>query len=377
MQLTPDFVVIGAGIAGASAAYELAAHGEVLLLEREPIAGYHTTGRSAALYTEVWERGVLRGLARASRSFLETPPDDFAEQPVLSPLPVMMIGRADQAHFVRTLHQDASRYVEASLIGEDVAREFCPLLRPGYVELAVFEAGSRAIDVDVLHQSFLRGARQRGGTVQLDRGVDSIERNESGWLVSAGEIEAKTPVVVNAAGAWCDVVGTMAGVDPIGLVPKRRTAFTFASPDGVDLSTMPIVIDVEEQFYFKPEAGQLMGSLAEATPMEPHDVRPEEIDVARAIDRIQAATVMEIRHVRRTWAGLRSFVADGVPVVGEDPSAPGFFWLAGQGGAGIMTSPAMAQTVAGLVTSGRVPQQLADNGVDARLLSVERLRAGG
>jgi D-arginine dehydrogenase len=169
----------------------------------------------------------------------------------------------------------------------------------------------------------------------------------------------------------------MAGVDPIGLVPKRRTAFTFASPDGVDLSTMPIVIDVEEQFYFKPEAGQLMGSLAEATPMEPHDVRPEEIDVARAIDRIQAATVMEIRHVRRTWAGLRSFVADGVPVVGEDPSAPGFFWLAGQGGAGIMTSPAMAQTVAGLVTSGRVPQQLADNGVDARLLSVERLRAGG
>lgn len=377
MQLQPDFVVIGAGIAGASAAYELAAHGDVLLVERETMAGYHTTGRSAALYTEAWERGVLRALTLASRSFLETPPDGFVEHPVLSPLPVLMIGRADQVDLVETLHEEASRYVNTTLIGDKEARDWCSMLRPGYVEIAALETDSQAIDVDALHQGFLRGVRQRGGMVRLGHGVDRIQRKGSGWLVAAGEIEASAPVVVNAAGAWGDVIGTMAGLAPIGLVPKRRTAFTFAAPDGVDLTAMPIVIDVAEQFYFKPEAGQLMGSLAEATPMEPHDVRPEEIDVALAIERIQAATTMEIRHVRRTWAGLRSFVDDGVPVVGEDPTAPGFFWLAGQGGCGIMTSPAMARAIAGLVVSGSVPEHLQECGVDERLLSVERLPGRG
>lgn len=377
MPLTPDFVVIGAGIAGASAAFELAAHGEVLLVEREGVAGYHTTGRSAALYTEAWERGVWRALALASRPFLESPPDGFVEHPLLSPLPVVVIGRSDQAHLVTSLHEDASRHVALTLIDDAEARNWCPLLRPGYVETALLEATSRAIDVDALHQGFLRGVRHRGGTVMLGHGVDLIEYRRSGWLVVAGEVEARTPVVVNAAGAWCDKVGAMAGVPPIGLVPKRRTAFTFAAPDGTDLAAMAFVIDVEEQFYVKPEAGQLMGSLAEATPMEPHDVRPEEIDVALAIERIQAATVMEIRHVRRAWAGLRSFAPDGVPVVGEEPSVPGFFWLAGQGGAGIMTSPALAQTIAGLITAGRVPQHLADHGVDEQALSVMRLPGRG
>jgi D-arginine dehydrogenase len=373
MQLSPDFVVIGAGMAGASAAYELSAYGEVLLLEREGIAGYHTTGRSAALYTEAWERGVWRALTLASRQFLESPPDGFVEHPVLSPLPVLVIGRSDQSHLVKSLHEDAARHVALALIDDTEARKWCPLLRPGYVEIALLETDSRTIDVDALHQGFLRGVRRRGGTVMLSHGVDRIERRHSEWTVVAGSVEARTAVVVNAAGAWCDQVGAMAGVPPIGLVPKRRTAFTFAPPDGTDLAAMAFVIDVDEQFYIKPEAGQLMGSLAEATPMEPHDVRPEEIDVALAIERIQAATVMEIRHVRRTWAGLRSFAPDGVPVVGEDPSAPGFFWLAGQGGAGIMTSPALSQTIAGLITTGTVPSHLADHGVDGRSLSVMRL----
>jgi D-arginine dehydrogenase len=377
MDLTPDFVVIGAGIAGASAAFELAAHGDVLLLERERVAGYHTTGRSAALYTEAWERGVLRSLALSSRGFLDSPPDGFVDHPILSPGPVLMIGRADQRHLVEKLHAEAAAFVDTSLLDETVAREQCPLLRPGYVDVAALEPDARGIDVDALHQGFLRGIRRRGGSVMLERGVDRIERSGGDWKIHAEDLVATTPVVVNAAGAWCDVVGAMAGVQPIGLVPKRRTAFTFAAPPEIDLAKMAVVIDVSEEFYFKPESGQIMGSLADETPMEPHDVRPEEIDVALAIERIQAATTLEIRHVRRTWAGLRSFVADGVPVAGEDPTAPGFFWLAGQGGSGIMTSPAMARTIAGLVTAGKIPQDLVDNGVDEAALAVSRILSRG
>lgn len=213
--------------------------------------------------------------------------------------------------------------------------------------------------------------------MHLGRRVDRIERAGNSWLVGAGDLEATAPVLVNAAGAWCDEVAALAGTPPIGLVPKRRTAFTFGAPDSVDPSSLPMVIDVAEEFYFKPEAGQFMGSLAEATPMPPHDVRPEEIDVALAIERINAATTFDIRHVRRTWAGLRSVVADGLPVVGEDPFGSGFYWLAGQGGAGIMTSPAMSQLLAGLVTNGKPPGHLRDNGVDCEALSVARLSGRG
>ena len=304
---------------------------------------------------------------------MESPPHGFAEFPLLSPLPVLIIGRDDQRQLVEDLAADAARNVEVSLLDASAAHDICPVLRPGYVSLAILEPASRAIDVDALHQGYLRGARKRGAIVALSQGVEELGRTSSGWSVVAGQNDYRTQTVVNAAGAWCDEVAQMAGVAPVGLVPKRRTAFTFAAPAGVDLDGMPMVIDVSEQFYFKPEAGQFMGSLAEATPMEPHDVRPEEIDVARAIMRIEAATTLEIRHVRRAWAGLRSFVADGVPVVGEDPGAPGFYWLAGQGGAGIMTSNTMARLVTGLIVDDAVPSDLADLGLERGQLAPSRL----
>ena len=371
--MTPDFVVVGGGIAGASAAYELAAFGEVLLLEREGVPGYHTTGRSAALYTEAWEEGLWRQLTLASRPFLDDPPAGFCEFPILAPLPVLMIGRSDQSHLIDSIHAEAAAFVDTRLVDSAEAERLCPVLRSGYVGLGVLEPGAKSIDVDALHQGFLRGVRARGGEVRLSHRVDRLERHRIGWRVGAGDCDAIAPVVVNAAGAWCDEVARLAGVHPVGLVPKRRTAFTFAAPDSLDLATMPMVIDVAEEFYFKPEAGQFMGSLAESTPMPPHDVKAEEIDVAVAIDRIQRATTLDIRHVRRTWAGLRSFVADGLPVVGEDPTAPGFYWLAGQGGAGIMTSPALAQLLASLVTRQRPPAGVIDRGIEAAEISVSRL----
>ena len=374
MASTSDFIVIGAGIAGAAAAFELAEHGSVVVLERESVAGYHTTGRSAALYTEAWEEGLWRTLTLAGRGFLENPPDGFADYPILSPLPVLMIGRKDQRNLVEALVADAGRHVNLAVLDEPAARRLCPLLRPGYVRLAVLEEGARAIDVDALHHGYLRGIRRRKGRVKLGHGVDRIDRTAVGWSVRSGDHLFNAPIVVNAAGAWCDVVASMAGVPPIGLIPKRRTAFTFGAPTGVNLEGMPMVIDVAEQFYFKPEAGQLMGSLAEATPMEPHDVRPEEIDVARAIERIEAATTLEIRHVRRAWAGLRSFVPDGLPVAGEAPGCDGFYWLAGQGGAGIMTSSTMGRVITGLITTGEVPHDLIALGIKSDLLAPARLR---
>lgn len=376
MTTTADFVVVGGGIAGASAAYELASHGSVVLFEREREAGYHTTGRSAALFTIAWEKGLWRGLASASRSFLEHPPEGFVDHPVLTPLGVLMIGRADQRATVEALFEAASATVETDLLDASAARALCPVLRPEYVEIAAFEASAKAIDVDALHQGFLRGVRRRGGEVRLASELVQLDRQSARWRATAGGHVIETAAVVNAAGAWCDVVAEMAGVAPVGLVPKRRTAFTFPAPTGLELHGMPMVIDVAEQFYFKPDAGQFLGSLADATPMHPHDVKPEERDVALAIERINTATTLDITHVRRTWAGLRSFVADGLPVVGEDPDAPGFFWLAGQGGAGILSSPALSRLTAALVTGGaHAVDDLAAHEVAAAALAPDRFRS--
>ena len=369
-----DFVVIGAGIAGASAAFRLADHGKVIVLERESTAGYHTTGRSAALFTESFEVGVVRTLAMASRSFFEQPPPDFAETALQSPLPFLFIARQDQLASLEAALEACRDFPHVRRVGPDEARTFCPALREGYVEAAIYEEGAKSLDVDALLHGYLRGVRKAGGLVRLGSPVTAVDRAGAGWSVVAGNERIATPVVVNAAGAWADRIGTLAGARMMGLVPKRRTAFTFSAPPGVDSRTWPVVCDIDEAFYFKPEATQLMGSLAEETPMEPHDVRPEEIDVALAVQRIEAATTLNVRHVSSTWAGLRSFVADRRPVVGMDPDLDGFFWLAGQGGFGIMTSPAVSHSAEGLIVEGRMPAALEALGVTAEDLSPGRLR---
>lgn len=370
-----DFAVIGAGIAGASAAYELAAHGRVAVLEQERAAGHHTTGRSAALFTVAYERDVVQVLAGASRSFLQDPPSGFTDTPLLSPCPLLIIGTAAQRSLVVEAVELARPAVpDVELLDGLAAERLCPILRPGYVAAAASESGSYSIDVHALHQGFLSAARRRGAVVKLRARVDRLQRAGSAWLVAGEGVALEAGVVVNAAGAWADRVAALAGAAPVGLQPYRRTAFTFATPDGVDASALPMVIDVEERFYFKPEGGTFLGSLAEETPMEPHDVRPEEADVALAIERIEAATTLRIRHVKTAWAGLRTFAPDRHPVNGMDPSVDGFYWLAGQGGTGIMTSPAAARVAAGLIVEGAVPDDVAGRGVTAEALGPARLR---
>ena len=373
-----DFAVIGGGIAGASAAYELADHGTVVVLEAEETCGYHTTGRSAAVFTEAYERDVVRLMAVASRKFLEGPPAGFTEVPILDPLALLLIGRDDQKDRVRAETVAAKELVSSvQLLDGPQAEQLCPVLRKGYVAAAMLEPDAHAIDVDALHQGFLRGLRQRGGVVRTSRRVSGLTSKGGTWKIAANGEELESQVVVNAAGAWAGVVGTMAGASPVGLVPKRRTAFTFAAPDGLDTAGLAMVIDVDEDFYFKPEGPQFLASLAEETPMEPHDVRHDEVDVALAIERIEAATTLQIRHVRTAWAGLRTFCGDHAPAVGEDPMAPGFFWLAGQGGFGIMTSPALSRAIAALVVGGGLPRDLLELGVSAEALSPQRLLSSG
>ena len=373
---TVDFAVIGGGIAGASAAYELAAHGSVALVEAEPMCGYHTTGRSAAVFTEAYEHDVVRPLATGSRGFLHRPPEGFTDVPLLTSLPIMLIGRADQCSRLDAEVSSARRFVPSvqRLSGPE-AVERCAVLRTDYVDCALYEPDAGALDVDALHQGFLRGLRNRGGTIHTGRPVSNLRRRNGSWVVGAeGGDDVRAGAVVDAAGAWADRVAALAGVAPLGLVPHRRTAFIFAAPGDVDLARMPMVIDVDEKFYFKPEGGHFLASPADETPMEPHDVKHEEIDVAAAIERIEAATTLQIRHVPRAWAGLRTFAPDRLPVVGEDAEASGFYWLAGQGGFGILTSPAMSRVLAGLATGAGIPDDLADLGVTEAALSPQRFR---
>jgi D-arginine dehydrogenase len=239
----------------------------------------------------------------------------------------------------------------------------------------MYEPEAMDIDVHALHQGFLRGLKARGGRIVTDAEAHGIARAAGAWRVATPRGEFAAPILVNAAGAWADEVARLAGVPTIGLVPKRRTAFTIEPPAGMAIADWPLVVDVAESFYFKPESGRLLVSPADETPMPPCDVQPEEIDIAGAAARLEAATSIRVSRIVRKWAGLRSFVADKTPVVGFAPGADGFFWLAGQGGYGIQTAPAMGHLAAALVDGEEVPADLAGFGVEAAALAPARLSA--
>jgi len=373
-----DFLVIGAGIAGASIAYRLAARGRVLLLERESQPGYHSTGRSAALFLESYGTPPVRALTVASRGFLEQPPAGFTEVPILGARGSMMVGTAEQTplldqqmEVLRAISPRARRLDGAQ------ARELVPVLRPERIVGAVLEPDAADIDVHALHQGYLRGVRRSGGRIVSDAEVVAMARHAGVWEVETRDgTRWQAAVVVNAAGAWCDAVARLAGAKPIGLVPKRRSAFVFAPPPGVDASRWPAFVGADETWYVKPEAGNmLIGSPANADPVEAQDVQPEELDIALGIDRIEAHTTLKVVRPARTWAGLRSFVADGSLVGGFDPDVEGFFWLAAQGGYGIQTSAAMGEACAALAAGEALPERIARFGVTAAMLSPARLRA--
>lgn len=374
-----DAVIIGAGIAGTSIGYFLSDHAKALVLECEPQPGLHSTGRSAALFSETYGNPQVRALTRASRAFFERPPRGFAAHPLLSPRGALVVGTRDLATHVE--HDFESMRVHTPglrLLDGESMRSIVPVLEPEFAQRGLFEPDAADIDVDAIHQGFLRGLRQRGSRVECGAELVSIERSQGEWLLEVSLRGAqpetlRAPLLIDAAGAWADSVAALAGVAPLGIEPRRRSAFLFQPPPGLDTARWPFVTSVAEDFYFKPDAGLLLGSPANADPVPPHDVQPEDLDIAMAIDRIERATTMRIANPLRPWAGLRSFVADGGLVGGFDAVVPGFFWIAALGGYGIQTCAAMGDACAHLALGRPLPDYLADAGLSAAMLGPERL----
>jgi D-arginine dehydrogenase len=374
--MTYDFVIVGGGIAGASIAHELASCGTVCLIEAESRPGFHATGRSAALFAPSYGGREIRAVTRASRRFFNQPPPGFAEHPLLRPRGCLYIARADQVERLERM-VTAIRATGSALcdIGVEDAMRRVPLMRAGYLAAAALDCDAMDIDVNALHLGFLRAARAAGARLTTGIKVESIARRHGIWVLELPGETVQGSILVNAAGAWADELAAACGACRVGLQALRRTALLVDAPAGVDVRSWPAVIDADEQFYFKPDAAQLLLSPADEIPQAPGDAQPEDLDVAIGVDRVLAALDMDVQKLNHRWAGLRTFAPDRVPVIGFDPQVEGFFWCAGQGGYGIQTAPAMARTAAALVMDGDIPDDVLGEGLSAADLSPQRFVA--
>jgi len=355
---TFDIVVIGAGIAGASAAAELARTHRVAVLEREEFPGYHSTGRSAALFSEIYGNGAVRALSRAIRDFYYTPPAGFAPDPLVKPRGAMYIARESQLPQLESFAANSDLAGSIRPIAPEDALHACPILRPEYVHAALMEPDAADIDVAALHQGYLREFRAAGGTLLTNADVENLVYHDREWRLTTPSGEFRAKIVINAAGAWADAIASKAGGTPLNIQPCSRTVVLVELPPQLSPDAWPMVIDIDESFYLKPDAGLLLLSPADETPVAPCDVQPEEYDVAVAIDRVEQATTLSVTRIRKRWAGLRSFAPDRSPVIGFDGTLPGFFWLAGQGGYGFQTAPAASRFAAALVRGEQPPHDL-------------------
>ncbi|MCB1692729.1 MAG: FAD-binding oxidoreductase [Pseudomonadales bacterium] len=350
-MIETDVAIIGGGIAGASLGARLAAHNRVVLLEMESAPGYHSTGRSAAYFAPAYGNETVRAVTAASADFYRTPPAGFAPVPLLAPRESLFVappGREDGIEEMCAGNPALERVTTTEMC------DWVSILAADRIASGARDRDGGDLDVDAILQGFLRWFRREGGRVLTSAPVHGLEREHGRWTVAAGEERVAAKIVVNAAGAWADEIARLAGLEPLGLVPKRRTALLVDPPEGVSMAHWPLVIEVDEQFYFKPDAGNLLISPADETPSAPCDAQPDELDVAIAVDRFTAVTSHGVSRIKHQWAGLRTFAPDGSFVTGFDPRTDGFFWLAGQGGYGVQSAPGLSLLASDLV-SGRVP----------------------
>ncbi|MGQ0483770.1 MAG: NAD(P)/FAD-dependent oxidoreductase [Hyphomicrobiales bacterium] len=364
-----ELIVIGAGIAGAAVAAHLAETRKVLIVDMEERPGFHSTGRSAAAFEPNYGPAPIRALTRAARDFFENPPQGFAGGTLVAPRQTIFLAPSDQQAGFETLMREQQGMREISLAA---ARAKFPLLRDGYAAHAVLDPGTADLDVDLLHRGYLRLFKSRGGTLVCNAGVRALDRPGGLWTVETPAGLFHSPIVVNAAGAWGDRVAGLAGAKPVGLQPKRRSIAVVPAPKGHDPMQWPLIGDVGETWYAKPQSGKLLVSPADATPVDPHDAYADDMALAEGIDRFQQATTIEVTRVEHTWGGLRSFAPDGNPVCGYDPIVDGFFWLVGQGGYGIQTAPSLSRLAAALAVKAPVPQDILAAGCDPATLSPRR-----
>ncbi|RYY24569.1 MAG: FAD-binding oxidoreductase [Sphingomonadales bacterium] len=377
MRTRVEVLVIGGGIAGISAAARIAQHAETLVLESESALGYHSSGRSATFYHFGIGNDPVRAMTAASSDFFASPPADYAEGPLWTEKSALFIADQQAMPELEALHSEMDRFTDTiRRIGPEEMLGIVPVLNTGvdgYVA-GLLDPGGRKLDADALLQANARAFRRLGGKILFDATVTAIARSGKGWDVETTVGSYFAEILVNAAGSWADAVAAMAGVRPLGVQPLRRTIIGFQPPADLDVSGWPFLKTVsEEGFYMLPDAGLLLASPMDVTPQEPCDAQPDDYDVALAAWRVEEATSLKIGRISTRWAGLRSFVADKVPTAGFAPDAEGFFWLAGQGGYGLQTSPAMAEAVESLMFDKAWPETLSAHGLRPEHIKPERL----
>ena len=369
--------VVGGGIAGASAAYHLLKADrslEIILVEAEDQLGYHTTGRSAALLLENDGTESTRSIVQASVDFLLNPPEGLTENVFVRPRDVMHIATFEQSASVdRFLEENSNGRIPTKEISKSEAKKRFPALREEGLDRVVVDEGAGDIDVHCLHQAYLNYFRKNGGQIKPSTRIDSATRNGDHWNLETKMGEIPVDAIVNASGAWGDRVASRAGIEPVGLQPRRRTAFTVNSSEP-NIQKWGMIADIDLQFYCKPDGQQLLCSLAEENPSEPCDAKHDEADVALAIERINAATTLDIRSVQTAWTGLRTFAPDRSMVIGPDTTDDSFFWCVGQGGTGIMTSPGVGRLLADLFTAGKPSEHFYKTGLKQEDIFPNRFR---
>lgn len=345
----PDIIVIGGGIAGLSAAAALSVSARVVVLEAEEQVGYHSSGRSATMLHYFLGDRLVRALTLASRGFIEDPPRGFADVPLGHSMPVLIHAREDEREALDVLESEIRQFADLDRLDAAGVHALCPLLKEDAVH-GLVDPNAIRLDAHALLQANLRQLRNSGGELHTGMRVSAIERVGNRWtVISETGARFAAPILVNAAGAWADRIAALAGVPPLGLQPKRRTIITFDAPPGTELAGLPFAKTIPDELYFAPESGRLFASPMDEVPSEPTDAQPDEYEVALAAYRMEERTTVQVRQIHSKWAGLRTFTPDKHPAAGFASEADGFFWLAGQGGFGLQTSPAMAQITASLV----------------------------
>jgi D-arginine dehydrogenase len=373
---TADFLVIGGGIAGLSAAAALAGHGRTMVLEAEEAVGYHSSGRSATFAHYGIGNATVRGLTSYSRRLFLDPPEGFAETPLAREAGALFIAREEMLPTLAALHTDMARFTDTiTSVGPEEMLGLCPILKTGTgaVVAGVYDSSGLKLDTSALLQAYARRLRAQGGEVRTGQRVAAIRWAGADWEVETGSDRFTAPLLVNAAGAWSDRIAELAGVRPLGLAPKRRTIIVVDPPAGMDVRSWPFTKTAADEFYMLPEAGQILASPVDEVPDDPGDAQPEEYDLALAAWRLEEYTTLSVSRIAHRWAGLRTFTADRVPTAGFAPDASGFFWLAGQGGYGLQTAPAMAAIAESLVTGAEWPDDLLELGVLPEGIRPERL----
>jgi D-arginine dehydrogenase len=367
---TFDVAIIGGGIAGLSLAYFLGLHRSTVVLERETALGYHSTGRSAAEFVLRYNSPGICRLAAIAKVFFDSPPDGFAEIPLLKQRGGIMIATPEKADRLEALFNTERVFTpDLEILDVDGLHERLPILKPGYAATGFHDPNFWDIEVESLLQGYLRGARRNGVEIRAGHAVLSARHNGSAWTIDTPSGTVRTRTVVNAAGGWADQTAALFGIKPLDIVPHRRTAILIDPPEGIDLSAMPEINELDEDFYMKPDAGRLLACPADATPCEPGDVQPEELDIAWAAHYVEEATTIPVRRIAKSWAGMRSFAPDNLPVIGHSHENAEFFWLAGQGGFGILTSPALGRLAANLLTGAPEPEDFKAQSLDPQTFS--------